>query len=580
MKTTLALTTLLFSLLAYAGDEIGNGGDLVVCQDVNANIKSATILDYYEARHREISLDLGSDELMPMQKVELALNRLFEKNNFFANQLRQKAQTFFQNANIMPNIDLTDIPDGQELFLEHGCSIAQIAINRKVIFPQDKKFIISKDLWDLLDNNNKAGLILHEIIYDYFIQHGHTNSRSARYLNSLISSNQFENYSLEEYQDLKKLLKLKYLPMKIWDDFKEYDLQVGKIYIFESDGPAKIYYSPNKNDYCLYEKKTVEMGTMHPFFDRFKVFEHEHFENLLEGDEKYCKPNKDYTFFNITNKKQSSSYLKDFARRYQDLEDFCSMDSHHGYNCLYSDLRNFQETSFKLNNMTYKAHRFQRYTQEVNKKTGEIRHLINDYTISLVNPHLTLEVFKRVSVNGEVVENMKLTGIKEGQAPLMDAFATNNAFYNAYFNDGGEDISMWSESENWQLLNVLAITKERDERRTFENKDQEDQEKLQLKNIFLGEMIGEIYKMNSCRIARYADYVVTQQTQDNLFTIAKLDRYAKILSYRDLNQCQKQLKMIEEGIANDTTEVLNIQVLNKDEFIYQNKKFTYTPWTK
>ena len=43
----------------------------------------------------------------------------------------------------------------------------------------------------MLDNNGKAGLILHELIYREAIEGGATESTAVRYFNSMLASNRF-----------------------------------------------------------------------------------------------------------------------------------------------------------------------------------------------------------------------------------------------------------------------------------------------------------------------------------------------------------------------------------------------------
>src|SRR5690606_18925272 len=52
-------------------------------------------------------------------------------------------------------------------------------------------FLVDKDLWEELDNDNKVALIFHEIIYAEAISYGHLNSLMTRSLNIklLTSSN-------------------------------------------------------------------------------------------------------------------------------------------------------------------------------------------------------------------------------------------------------------------------------------------------------------------------------------------------------------------------------------------------------
>lgn len=83
---------------------------------------------------------------------------------------------------------MPDIQDSLVRVFPRGCKIEQIAIQKEPAFPEDKRFTVSKDLWDLLDEDNKAGLVLHEIIYREALLYGHEDSVNARYVNSIWTS--------------------------------------------------------------------------------------------------------------------------------------------------------------------------------------------------------------------------------------------------------------------------------------------------------------------------------------------------------------------------------------------------------
>jgi hypothetical protein len=50
IMSRLCVLTMMFASIAKAGNEKGNGGDAVVCRDINNEIKSIDILDFFEAR--------------------------------------------------------------------------------------------------------------------------------------------------------------------------------------------------------------------------------------------------------------------------------------------------------------------------------------------------------------------------------------------------------------------------------------------------------------------------------------------------------------------------------------------------
>ncbi len=61
--------------------------------------------------------------------------------------------------------------------------------------PGEKRYFINQDLWDQLDNDNRAGLLLHEFIYRELRT---PTSVKVRCYNSIISSNLLNQISLTE----------------------------------------------------------------------------------------------------------------------------------------------------------------------------------------------------------------------------------------------------------------------------------------------------------------------------------------------------------------------------------------------
>lgn len=189
------MKVLLFFLLsqaAFAGDRIGNGGDALVC----ANVARVPIemLDTYMSRET-LSLTPGLAYIPGDYKdiVMGLLNRLQMVNPTRAEKYRQWFDRFHDEAEILPNMTLIDIPDTGAQVIPEGCELKQIAVQRTVeeMFPGDKRYTISKDLWDQMDEFNKAVLVIHELAYrerlDGFWR---TDSRYVRYFTAHVIAKQ------------------------------------------------------------------------------------------------------------------------------------------------------------------------------------------------------------------------------------------------------------------------------------------------------------------------------------------------------------------------------------------------------
>jgi hypothetical protein len=214
----LILSTLIYSLSAcniketstsdiFSGVQEGNGGDAVVCKASDGTIVSVKSFDLSEAQLlRGILPDLGAIDIDPVKKLEFALNRFARLDPERAGRYLQKAKTFVNDSRLVPGYVLLDIPDSNHIGLEDGCQLEQLVAYIPPRFPQDKPYIINEDLWKRLDNDNKAAVILHEIVYRELKILGATNSSEARYLNSMILSNLIDGYTVAAYIDLLKII--------------------------------------------------------------------------------------------------------------------------------------------------------------------------------------------------------------------------------------------------------------------------------------------------------------------------------------------------------------------------------------
>lgn len=197
--------------LAKGGSEAGNGGSSIVCQDSRGQITSVELLDFYEGRtQRGIKVDMGPATDSVETKLALVVQRLETLEPVLASTMAEYIQQFPELSHFYSGVRLVEIPDSQNLFIPVGCQQEQIAIWRQPSVPEDKLFNINQDLWDRLDNDNKAGLILHEVLY-YIVSANNSlaptsDSRIVRYFVSKISSADATKWNLWNFVDTLRLL--------------------------------------------------------------------------------------------------------------------------------------------------------------------------------------------------------------------------------------------------------------------------------------------------------------------------------------------------------------------------------------
>ena len=154
------------SLTSYKtlGHDVGNGGAVVVCnENGQPAIKKVQLLDYYEAEVSGLKIVMDQS-LSTTEKVKNLIDRV-PTNKSYKTYLYKMLDNFFKEASLLPNIDLVEVGDANNIYVPKGCRIGQVAVQRKVEFPTQKRYVISKDFWDIMSDDHKAGLIFHEIIY-------------------------------------------------------------------------------------------------------------------------------------------------------------------------------------------------------------------------------------------------------------------------------------------------------------------------------------------------------------------------------------------------------------------------------
>jgi hypothetical protein len=193
------------SVFAAGGDVGGNGGGLVVCEQ-SAGTFSYELLDYFEAEEASPPLpyDLGPAEWDAFKKVELALSRLSLLDPKRASAYRAQAQRFL--SEVEWKTKLQHIPDAGETVIPSHCHIEQGAIRRPKLDPTMRPYLIDPLLWKALDEDHRAGLVLHELIWGEMRDLGQKSSEKARRFNAIVSSSALQSMKADEYETLTKEL--------------------------------------------------------------------------------------------------------------------------------------------------------------------------------------------------------------------------------------------------------------------------------------------------------------------------------------------------------------------------------------
>lgn len=188
----------LFGLLSVAnasGNRVGNGGDVIVCEG------KAILLDFYESSN---FVESYKQNKKYHEIVEDKLKSLQRLNSMQSKQYLRRYSEIKNEIQFVEKAELVDIQDSYQLLkpIDKGCVLKQAAIRKNISLDKSTRFLVAKDIWEQMDEFNKAGLIVHEIVYEHFFKLGENHSVKARQFVALLFNNKLEMMSEAEYWDL------------------------------------------------------------------------------------------------------------------------------------------------------------------------------------------------------------------------------------------------------------------------------------------------------------------------------------------------------------------------------------------
>ncbi len=184
-------------LFAFATGQDRGGGQAVVCRDSNKNIKSAVMLDLFEAEkiyklkllsndqsktYEDLAYEvagrieiggLGFD-LTPISNIKLHHFGILP--TFHMGRLKTAIYQVIRGMNLIPDAGLNPIDDSNPIVRPSHCEIEQVAI----YYDTSLEVQVVKEIWDAFDNVSKAALLVHEGLYELLRNQGETNSDRVR----------------------------------------------------------------------------------------------------------------------------------------------------------------------------------------------------------------------------------------------------------------------------------------------------------------------------------------------------------------------------------------------------------------
>ncbi len=180
------LSMLLMALSAMThADEVGNGGGAFVCRDSQGKIESAELVDLFEGRREPYFLNISTTNDSSM---ESQMNAAVEKIKLHAPDLSPKFKealnyTLQRKRFIESNEELLEFRDDLQVIGKKGCPREQLAN-----FTPLGVVLVDAEIYNAMDNTNKAALWVHEAIYKVLRGEGDTDSRKASLMTAIVFS--------------------------------------------------------------------------------------------------------------------------------------------------------------------------------------------------------------------------------------------------------------------------------------------------------------------------------------------------------------------------------------------------------
>ncbi|XGC79790.1 hypothetical protein ACES2L_10660 [Bdellovibrio bacteriovorus] len=197
----LSLSFVSTAVAFIGGDEKGNGGVVIRCTRPTLNYE---VLDLFEGRAVH-GIDLEFEEAPTyFMMVDKLIDRIARVNPSRASLYRAYLLAWVGEARMIPGVDFTELPDKGWGTIPKGCELRQAVVQFKKANLNGFKYFVNADIWESLDEKNKAALVLHEFIYREGLreENDFTNSVGVRYFNAVVHSTAIKKISLADYIDV------------------------------------------------------------------------------------------------------------------------------------------------------------------------------------------------------------------------------------------------------------------------------------------------------------------------------------------------------------------------------------------
>jgi hypothetical protein len=209
MKRLSLIVLLVYGFGASAAKIIGNGGDVLVC---DSRMPRVQLLDFAETRIlRQKAIQLVEPPGDTYDEKLLALQGRINHRFSSLGRALAKEIEYFERTNVkLDDLELEDIQDSFHKFHLSGCEVRQIANQSIPLVDDDPSFILDNRLWLQLSEFDKAGLVLHEVLYRMGLRYALEHSAGVRYLVSLFFDDDLDGITDKQWIQAFMLSRMKY----------------------------------------------------------------------------------------------------------------------------------------------------------------------------------------------------------------------------------------------------------------------------------------------------------------------------------------------------------------------------------
>jgi hypothetical protein len=218
MKRLILLSSFAFLNSVHAAKIIGNGADVLDCEKPPAGIpfRFPMLFDFWEAVDMSRVTLSNPDGITYKEKVISFTKRVGRRFPVLAKTIEADFALFEEKKDPKYGREWENIKDsfpketyasqnGEEAYhgnLPKGCKLVQVANQRPPIFPRHPWFLLNGELWEpkleadlarALDEFNKSGVAVHEILFRQGLSYGLTDSMGVRDLVGLLFSVELED---------------------------------------------------------------------------------------------------------------------------------------------------------------------------------------------------------------------------------------------------------------------------------------------------------------------------------------------------------------------------------------------------